>query len=74
MMATVEAQVASARTLADALAAALHRPSAEVFEALTYVPDNMLMLLGSPEGWSALAQFVAADLGAPCLNYCPTVH
>ena len=69
-----DAQIASARALADAVAPMLRRTSGEVFDALTYVHDNMLPLLTTPEGWSALAQLVAADLGAPCLNYKPTVH
>lgn len=69
-----DAQFRCAHALSDALAPILRLTSAEVFDALTYVPDNMLPLLCSPEGWSALAQFVAADLGSPCLNYRPTVH
>lgn len=69
-----DAQYRCALALSDALAPVLRCTSAQVFDALSYVPDNMLSLLCSPEGWSALAQFVAADLGAPCLNYKPTIQ
>lgn len=64
----------SARALACDVAGAADLSADMVFEALTFVPENMLGLLASPEGWSALAQYVAADLGLFCLCYRPTVH
>jgi hypothetical protein len=64
----------SARALAADVADAANLSADAVFEALTCVPENMLSLLASPEGWSALAQYVAADLGVQALNYAPRVH
>lgn len=46
----------------------------EAFDALTYVPDNLLPLLQSPQGWSALSAFVASDLGVVAPAFKPTVH
>lgn len=45
-----------------------------LLDALAYVPENMLALLDFPEGWSALAEMVAADLGVSSFGYRPTVH
>ncbi len=64
----------SARALASAIAEATSISADLVFDALTFVPENMLALLASPEGWSALAQYVAAELGVQSLNYRPRVH
>lgn len=69
-----EAQVACAYELANQIADAAGLCPEQTFDALTFIPDNMLSLLNSPEGWAALAQFVAADLGVQGLNYRPQVH
>ena len=63
-----------ARALCADVAEATNISAEVVFDALTYVPANMLALLSSPEGWAALAHYVAADLGVQCLNYAPRVH
>ncbi len=46
----------------------------EAFDALTFVPENLLALLQSPEGWSALARMIANDLGTDIPPFAPTVH
>lgn len=46
----------------------------EVFDALSYVPDAMLPMLETPQGWTALAAHVAADLGCDLPDYSPTLH
>jgi hypothetical protein len=47
---------------------------AEAFDALTFVPENLLPLLQSPEGWAALAGLIANGLGAEPPAFMPTVH
>lgn len=68
------AQYLAACELARHLAPLLRLGEAEVFDALTYVPDEMLPLLETPEGWSTLAAHVAADLGVLTVTYSPTRH
>lgn len=65
---------ASASKLADDLAGLIGVTPVDAYEALRAVPDNMLSLLECPQGWTAIAGFVAADLGAPAPHYMPTVH
>ncbi|PIW54987.1 MAG: hypothetical protein COW16_08775 [Sphingomonadales bacterium CG12_big_fil_rev_8_21_14_0_65_65_10] len=69
-----DAQFTAALTLCAQAAPALGMDAAEVFDELTRVPDNMLGLLHSPEGWSALVDYVASSLGKPPPDYEPTVH
>jgi len=64
----------SARALSADLAGAADLSADAAFEALTFLPENMLELLASPEGWSALAQYVAGELGLTPFGYRPTVH
>ena len=68
------ARQVSAFALIDDLAAALGMPSKLVWQSLSTLPDNMLSLLDSPEGWTALAAFVACDLGVSAPDYLPAVH
>lgn len=68
------AQFLSACQLSRELAPVLRVDDGRVFDALTYIPDNLLSLLSSPEGWAALAEFVAAELGARSPSYLPTRH
>ena len=49
-------------------------PVAMAWASLCSVPDNMLSLLDSPQGWTALAGFIACDLGIAAPDYCPKVH
>lgn len=46
----------------------------EVMERLSSVPDNMLTLLDSAQGWTALGEMVRAELGGGRGIYLPTVH
>lgn len=64
----------SAWRLADELAPKLGVVPGDVFNALTYVPDNMLHLLASPEGWGMLAEFVAGRLNVASPSYVPVLH
>lgn len=64
----------SARTLADNLAALCCTSSSFVLKALNGLPKNLLVLLQSPEGWTALSGYVSADLDCGPVAYAPTVH
>lgn len=46
----------------------------DALDALVYVPEEQLVLLRSPGGWSALAGTIADDLGANRPRFMPTVH
>lgn len=48
-------QAVSAWSLAVALSEAFSISPNEVHESLTRLPENLLVLLESPEGWGALA-------------------
>jgi len=45
-----------------------------VWQVLCAVPDDQLGLLDSPQGWSALAGYVAVELGVVAPAYMPVVH
>lgn len=68
------ATVASANHLVSGLSACTGIASGVLLRSLSYLPENMLSLLDHPEGWSTLAEFVAADLGILPVGYRPTVH
>lgn len=70
----MDAQAIAAADLAAAIAPRLRSDFDEVWDALCRVPDNMLDLLHSPQGWMALASFIASDLGAEPPDYEPTKH
>src|SRR5678809_818029 len=55
------ARLRSAWRLADQLAPLFSVTSGDVFDALCTIPDNMLSLLETPEGWTALSGYLAAD-------------
>lgn len=65
---------ASAVELSRQMAPALGVGAGEAFDRLCTVPDNMLGLLDSPEGWSVLAGFVATQLGKAAPHYTPVLH
>ncbi|AHE52819.1 hypothetical protein [Sphingomonas sanxanigenens] len=46
----------------------------DVWDSITTLPDNMLTLLHSPQGWTAIAGMIAFDLGAAAKPFVPTVH
>ncbi|WP_324740105.1 hypothetical protein U8326_10045 [Tsuneonella sp. CC-YZS046] len=45
-----------------------------VFGRLTTIDLNLLALLGSPQGWTAIAAFMACELGISAPDLVPTVH
>lgn len=67
-------ETASAVTLAREVAATLGVPLEDAWWSLCNVHDNMLALLDSPQGWSALAGYIACDLGLDAADYLPKVH
>lgn len=69
-----QAMVASAWALSGAVASLLNATADEVYGVLGTVPDNMLELLKSPQGWTTLAGYVAGDLRRPVPDYRPTLH
>ncbi len=69
-----DAQLIAARTLCAQIAPALGIETSAAFKEISFVPDNLLTLLHSPEGWGALVDYVAQSLGKPPPNYKATVH
>jgi hypothetical protein len=43
-------------------------------EVLQSVPENLLTLLDSPQGWIGLMGVVSLELGIVCPDYRPSVH
>ena len=70
----LEAQAIAASTLSHDLARKSDMSVNQVWDCLTAVPDNMLALLHSPQGWTALASLVAADNGVPEPLLMPSIH
>ena len=68
------ARQVAAWSLVEELAVALAMPSHMVRQSLASVPGNMAFLFDSPEGWTALAAYVAHDLGVRAPDYLPAVH
>lgn len=64
----------SAFALIPDLAVALGVPAMQVEDALSTVPENKLCLLDSPQGWTVLAGFVAAEIGVRDTGYMPRLH
>lgn len=68
------ARFVSAQVLAADVAGELGEDRESVWDSLTLIPDNMLSLLDHPQGWSALAAYLADDLRRAPTGYAPTVH
>jgi hypothetical protein len=64
----------SAMALADEVGPMIGRLADDAYHSLLKIPDNLLPMLDSPQGWSALAAYVAGDLGVPHVDYFPTIH
>jgi hypothetical protein len=64
----------SALQLAYDLADEFAAPVGDVWFSICNLPENILVLLDSPQGWSALSAVVGFDLGLPASGYGPTVH
>ena len=71
---TDDATMIAAEALAGEVAGSLGVPFGLAWDSLCGVPDNMLSLLDSPQGWTALAGFIAGDLGGDAPDYRPRVH
>jgi hypothetical protein len=67
-------ETAAAVALARDVAELLDTNVGETWWSLCNVHDNMLALLESPQGWSALAGYIACDLGLGAADYAPVVH
>ena len=72
--AVLEGRFQSGRHLARAVAPLLDVTEADLWDALTYLPDGLLHLLDTPEGWSALVPILSADLGVKPARFTPSVH
>lgn len=48
--------------------------SHDVWACLCSVPENLLSLLDTPQGWTMLAGFAAAELGVDAPDFMPAVH
>jgi hypothetical protein len=68
------ARQVSACTLVDEVAGMLGVPASLVWDALSTMPENMLTLLDSPQGWTALAGYCAAEMGVPAPDLMLRVH
>lgn len=64
----------SALSLAQEMADRLDEPLNEVWDSLCHVPDNLLALLESPEGWGVLSSHVSVTLGHGPACILPAVH
>ena len=69
-----DAQYKSALALSRALSPRLGLTEAECFDAMCTIPDNLLSLLCSPQGWTAIASMVAADHGRADPGFMPALH
>ncbi|WP_324741607.1 hypothetical protein U8326_00075 [Tsuneonella sp. CC-YZS046] len=63
-----------ARELAHCVGPLMGLGEADVFDILTRIPDNMLSLLDSPQGWTALAEYIAQYLRLPGPLFMPVIH
>ena len=68
------ARFVSADALARDVAGMLGLDFCDIWGSVIRIPDNVLTLLDSPQGWTALGAFVAEDFGCELPGYAPTVH
>ena len=68
------AQDMAAVQFAHELAVQLDAPVREVWFSLCNLPADLLVMLQSPQGWSALGAVIAFDLGIPAHAFEPLVH
>ena len=68
------AEFISARQLSAELSPRIGADFEQIFDALTFIPENMLSLLETPDGWAMLGQFVAGELDCSAPSYFPTSH
>lgn len=70
----VDAQWTSARALTREAAWRLGIGEEEAWTSICTVPDNLLNLLLSPQGWTAIAAMIAADNGLADPAFKPSLH
>lgn len=68
------AQKSAAYELARQVAPLLRWSEQETFWELTYLPDEQLYLLETPQGWRELACFIAGAKGLGSPSYQPAIH
>lgn len=68
------AQYLTALELARRIAPVLRVGELEALDALCVVPDEMLPLLRTPEGWKQLADYIAGTCGCSPTSFAPTIH
>ena len=64
--------VLCARQVASQVAGRTELTWDEAWAEMLQVPNNLLSLLASPEGWAALAQYIASTSGVPLTPVLPT--
>lgn len=69
-----DATMRAAWALAVDVAPLMGLTAQEVFTALGRVPDDMLALLDTSQGWATLAGHVAGALNCPLPDYRPALH
>ena len=69
-----EARYQSAIELARQIAEITGAHCGMAFSRIAGIDPNLLGLLGSPQGWTVIAAFVASDLGVIAPDLLPTVH
>lgn len=69
-----EAQRVAGEVLASLMADASGESYSDIWAALCSVPDELLHLLSSPEGWAALSAYTSSAFGLTPSFIMPTVH
>jgi hypothetical protein len=68
------ARQVAACALVEEVADVLGVSTDDVWTAMSTLPDSMLDLLDSPDGWVELADIAAIELGLAAVDYAPQVH
>ncbi len=69
-----DAQLVASYALARQLSGHLGICEHDAWDSICTVPDNLLSLLLSPQGWTAIAGMVAADHGLIAPDFKPRLH
>ena len=69
-----DATVSSARALAAMISASTNAAYDDVWDELLGVPDNLLPLFATPEGWATLSAHVAIQCGCGAAVVRPATH
>jgi hypothetical protein len=68
------AQLQASYALSRQLSVHLGIGEADAWQSICTVPDNLLSLLCSPQGWTAIAGMVAADHGLADPGFMPALN